>query len=290
MGCLYRPMLKGKAPDFEPTPEDLALSRGVSGNGQQPDEEDARCHHPSHGRADLCLGCGARFGKICWAKYYVNGKPVRESTQTEKETEAKRFLKDREGSAVKGQPILPRVERIRYEEAAEDLRTHCKTTGERDLVEAETRLAHLDASFQSRRISAIEGAEISRYIAARQGEGAANGTINWELGLFSRLLRLAYKNKKLLCLPIIERLKEAKPRAGFFERGQFEAVKRHLRSDLQVAVPIAYAFGWRMQSEVLTLKREQVDLGACTIRLEPGTTKNDDGRLVYLTPQFVELL
>jgi integrase len=40
-----------------------------------------------------------------------------------------------------------------------------------------------------------------------------------------------------------------------------------------------------MQSEVLTLERRQVDLEAGTLRLEPGTTKNDDGRVVYLTPE-----
>ncbi len=44
--------------------------------------------------------------------------------------------------------------------------------------------------------------------------------------------------------------------------------------------------GWRMQSEVLTLERRQVDLDAGTLRLEPGTTKNDDGRLVYLPPDL----
>jgi integrase len=67
-------------------------------------------------------------------------------------------------------------------------------------------------------------------------------------------------------------------------------MKRHLRPDLQVAVSIAYAFGWRMQSEVLTLQRRQVDLNACTLRLDPGMTKNDDGRIVYLTPELVDLL
>ncbi len=29
-----------------------------------------------------------RFGHIWWVKYYVNGQPIRESTGTEKETEA----------------------------------------------------------------------------------------------------------------------------------------------------------------------------------------------------------
>ncbi len=41
-----------------------------------------------------------------------------------------------------------------------------------------------------------------------------------------------------------------------------------------------------MQSEVLTLERRQLDLEAGTLRLEPGTTKNDEGRLVYLPPDL----
>ncbi len=38
--------------------------------------------------------------------------------------------------------------------------------------------------------------------------------------------------------------------------------------------------------EILTLERRQVDLEAGTLRLEPGTTKNDDGRIAYLTPEL----
>jgi integrase len=49
-----------------------------------------------------------------------------------------------------------------------------------------------------------------------------------------------------------------------------------------VAVAIEYLFGWRCQSEVLTLERRQLDLAAGTLRLDPGTTKNDAGRVVYL--------
>jgi integrase len=152
------------------------------------------------------------------------------------------------------------------------------------------RLAHLDGFFRGRRLADIGSADVTLYVAKRQAEGAANGTINRELGVLGKMLRMAYENRKLLRLPVIRRLKEAKPREGFFEREQFDAVRKHLRPDLQAAVSIAYTLGWRMQSEVLTLKRSQVDLNACTIRLEPGTTKNDEGRIVYLTPELLALL
>jgi integrase len=89
---------------------------------------------------------------------------------------------------------------------------------------------------------------------------------------------------KLLRMPVIRLLKEAAPRAGFFEPHQYEAVHRRLRPDLRVAVAIGYAFGWRVRDEVLTLERRHVDLTAGTLRIDPGTTKNADGRLVYLTP------
>src|SRR5262245_60053120 len=45
-----------------------------------------------------------------------------------------------------------------------------------------------------------------------------------------------------------------------------------------------------MQSEVLRLQRRHVDLAAGTLRLDPGMTKNDEGRVVYLTPDLKAML
>ncbi len=82
---------------------------------------------------------------VFWIKYYVNGRAIRESTRTDKETKAKRFLKEREGRAATGQPVIPRIDRVRYDDLAEDLRRHYETSGERDLKEADTRLKPLKA-------------------------------------------------------------------------------------------------------------------------------------------------
>lgn len=163
-----------------------------------------------------------------------------------------------------------------------NLREHYRTTGTRNLVEAEKRLRHLDAFFRGARLAGIGGSEATTYVAQRQQAKAANGTINRELAVLTKMLRLAFENGKLLRLPVIRKLRESAPREGFFEREQFQEVRRRLPEDLQVAVSLAYALGWRMQSEVLSLQRRQVDLEAGTLRLEPGTTKNDEGRVVYL--------
>jgi integrase len=104
------------------------------------------------------------------------------------------------------------------------------------------------------------------------------------------VLRLAYETSKLVRIPVIRKVKETAPRQGFFELEQFETVRRRLRPDLQTALAIGYTYGWRMQSEVLALERRQVDLDSGTLRLGVGTTKNDEGRAVYLTPELKALL
>jgi len=225
-----------------------------------------------------------------WVKYFVNGRAVRESSGTEKETEARRFLKAREGAAAAGQPMLPRAHRVTYDEVAADLVRHYETSETRGLEEAGWRLQHLQAFFGGRRVVDISGALATHYVARRQAAGAANATICRELGVLGRMLRLAYENGKLLRLPVIHKPKESPPRQGFFEEDVYLAVRRRLPEDLQVAIVIAHTYGWRMRSEILSLQRRQLDVEAGTLRLDPGTTKNDDGRIVYLTAELKALL
>jgi integrase len=167
---------------------------------------------------------------------------------------------------------------------------HYQATGARDLEEAGCRLTHLDRAFRGARANLITAGAITRYIVQRQGEQAANGTVNREVAVLLRMLRLGLERGKVARLPIVHKPKEAAPRAGFFEADAFAAVRKHLPADLQVAATVAYTFGWRMQSEVLALETRQLDLAAGTIRLDPGSTKNDEGRVVYLTPELTELL
>jgi integrase len=79
-------------------------------------------------------------------------------------------------------------------------------------------------------------------------------------------------------------------RQGFFERSEDEAVLARLPEWLRPVITFAYQIGWRTKSEVLSLLWQQVDLETGTVRLEVGTTKNKDGRVIYLTEDLRELL
>ena len=226
-------------------------------------------------------------------------REIRESTSTTNLEQARRFLSLREGAIARGEAVRPKADRVTFAAMAEALRRDYRTNG-RDTVTLEARLAHLLPAFGHRPMARIIMADVERYKDERRQDvdlgggrikpGATNGTINRELEVLARAFTLG-KHLELLTatLPVRRaRLAEAKPRAGFFEPDQFDAVCRRLPADLQVAVALAYTLGWRMQSEVLALERRHVDLEAGTIRLDPGMAKNDDARVVYLTADLIE--
>jgi integrase len=229
-------------------------------------------------------------GPVWWFQFYQDGQRQRMTSESTDQAVARRMLKEHEARVTLKEPVVAQAARVTYDGLRTDLVEHYQATESRDLEEAGWRLKHLDRAFRGARASLITAAAITRYIVQRQAEKAANGTINREVAMLLRMLRLGLERGKVARVPIVHKPKEAAPRAGFFEAEAFAAVRAHLPDDLRVAVTVAYTFGWRMQSEVLALETRQVDLAAATIRLDPGSTKNDEGRVVYLTPELTELL
>jgi integrase len=84
-------------------------------------------------------------------------------------------------------------------------------------------------------------------------------------------------------------LQEHNVRTGFFDDEMIAAVKAQLPKALQPIVMFAYISGWRVQSEVLPLEWRHVDRQNGEVRLDPGTTKNQAGRVFPFTDTLREL-
>jgi len=220
-------------------------------------------------------------GKTYWIRWCRDGRRYEESAKTDKYDTARELLKQREGDVSKGQPLTAKIGRLRFEEAAKDLVTDYEINGKRSKDNLQNTIIDgaLEPWFRGRRLASLTTPEIREYIADRQEKGYANATINRELSALKRMYTLAIQAGKLLHRPHIPMLAENNVRQGFFERSQFEAVRRHLPPTYQAIVTLAYYSGWRVNSEILTLEWHQVDRTAGVIRLEPGTTKNRDGRM-----------
>jgi len=237
------------------------------------------------------MGCIYRRGKIWWLKYYKNGKPYCESSRTDCKEAAGRLLKRREGEIAKGE--LPGIyfDRVRFEELAEDFLTDYKVNGRKSLDKAERSVRNLSEAFGGMRIPQITTARIKAYVARRLEAGLSSATINRELAALKRMFHLGQQSTppKVAQVPYVPMLKERNARKGFFEHGEFLALREALPEYLKPVVSFAYYTGWRLR-EILGLTWPKVDLKAGTVRLDPGESKNEEARTLYLNEELAEAL
>jgi integrase len=219
-------------------------------------------------------------GRTIWMlKYFKDGRAFYESSETDSREAAKKKLQSIEGKVADGRHMSGVAHRMRFEDAATDIENEYQANGRKSIDHLKRRLKlHLKPFFDRKRFSKITSADVNAYVAERLAAGAANAEINRELAILKRMYSLALQAGKVFHKPHIAMLKEDNVRKGFFEPAQFESVRKRLPVELRPLVTIGYWTGWRVQSELLPLQWRQVDEDRKTLRLEPGTTKNTEGR------------
>ena len=132
---------------------------------------------------------------------------------------------------------------------------------------------------------------ISCYVDQRQQEGAKNATINREVAALKRMFRLGQQctPAKVLRMPHFPHLRENNVRKGFLEDALYHKLVDGTELWFRTIVECGRTYGWRI-SELLGMKVKQVDLMQRVIRLDPGTTKNTEGREVFTTDALQLLL
>lgn len=124
----------------------------------------------------------------------------------------------------------------------------------------------------------LTAGEIDAYATARRQGGAAVATVNRELACLRRALRLAHQKGRLAVVPYVAMAAEHNVRTGFIEPYAFRQLQEAAEPHVRPLFTFLYLTGWRT-GEALPLEWRQVNFDAGMVRLEPGTTKNDDGRV-----------
>ena len=254
--------------------------------------------------------------KFWWLKYRQNGRTLQESAGTTNKNVAREMLREREGDIAKGVQINLKAKRLTFDDAAKDLINDYTNNSRKSLDCAQRRLdKHLTPFFGGRKLVEITTPLIRAYVAkgradtmivrqartVTQADGSkleveavtkhySAAEINRELAILKRMFTLAVKAGVLHTRSAIEMLKENNARKSFFEREQFEGVRAHLPAALRQIATFAYLTGWRVRSEILPLEWRQVDFDKQEVRLDPGTTKNGDGRVFPFTRELKTLL
>ena len=235
----------------------------------------------------------SRQCRTFWIQYYRNGIAIRENTHSDKITIAREILKKRMGEMATGSWVEPRAQKVMMPELVDALLREYRNNQRKslDIVEHKWK-KHLEPFFGTMRAVDVSTDAIDRYIEQRKTKAAENATINRELAILRRAFFLAYRSRprKVYEVPPFPRLEENAPRDGFVDDAQYSALAKcceHLW--LRTMLAVAYSFGFR-KAELLNLRVRQVDLLNRTLTLDPGTTKNKQGRIVKLTTDTFNLL
>jgi integrase len=230
-------------------------------------------------------------GRVWWVRYSVRGRDHRESSHSERETDAWRLLKERWKQIGRGRFVFGE-DKVSMADLFATLDVDYQNNRRRSLATLKWRLAPLRAVFGEDRAVDITEARIEKYKAdrlasqtrTRYGKGqrrVSPATVNRELTVLKRAFRLALRQKRLSTAPHIDLLEEAAPRQGFLEPADFERVVRHLPPDLADLARFGYLSGWR-KGEIRHLAWSDVDRTAARIVLRREHSKNGEPRILPL--------
>ncbi len=173
-------------------------------------------------------------------------------------------------------------------ELAQDALVYCRQR-HRSYRNDPPQMARFLAWWKDRPAESITPGEIEQRLSQ---VGWADATFNRARALLSLTYNLGIRHEKVSANPVrlVPPRRERNVRTGFVDDAQYGQLTRECPSLwLRALLALGYTYGWR-KGELLSLRVKQVNLLEHNVRLEPGTTKNEDGRTVKLTRECYELV
>jgi len=233
-----------------------------------------------------------RRGRVWWIKWSKDGKRRRESSKSERDTDAIKLLRRRIDEAARDRRRDPVAEnRVTMAQLFNALEADYTANGRRSSTTLAFRLSPLREAFGQEKAHDVTAATIKKYKDQRRAAGKAHATINRELAALRRAFTIAVEQERLsaAAVPRVKLFAEHNARQGFVERADFDAVVSRLSVYLQDYARFAYGSGWR-KAEVATLEWPAVDKASTRVTLRREHSKNGEPRVLPLVGELAEII
>jgi integrase len=224
--------------------------------------------------------------KHWWVSYMDGGRQRHESAHTSNKREAERWLAVRRAQVAEGRLQLPASRPPFFKEFAKEFLGSIPHQNTRRTYQS--CINNLNKSFAPLRLSEITVAAIEKFKEHRLSKGTRRATVNRDLSVLRRMLRIAERRRLIAFTPMrsVEFYDERKERRQphiitFQEQSRILTVAPpHLRA----LIVLLTETGLRVDREGLRLCWEDIDLEASTLYVRDSKTPS--GRRVVPLSEF----
>ena len=153
-------------------------------------------------------------------------------------------------------------------------------------------LKHFNAIHGDMIVSRIRSVDLENYQAKRKKLGKADNTVDSEIGTVRAMINKAFDNDMISgeTLKAFKRTKKllkrnSNARTRILSHDEYEALCSHAALHVKHAVIMAYNTGMR-RGEILQLRWPMVDMKAGIITLEAHMTKDNEKRIIPISPSL----
>ncbi len=234
-------------------------------------------------------------GGVWWVRYSHNGREIRESTKSPKQSVAERHLKKRLDQIATHRFIGPKEEKCSVSDLLDAVLTDHTNNKRRAVATLTGRIETLKRELGTWRAVDLRGSDVAAYTARRLAGKSKRGTppsvalVNRELAILRRAYRLGLKQERVASVPNIDLLSGERVREGFIERDTLAKIAGALPEPLGDVATFAGLSGWRKQ-EILSLEWAHVDMATGLVRLARENSKTGEPRVLGLTGQLLSLM
>jgi integrase len=247
-----------------------------------------------------CGFLGNKFsGRVWWIEYYDHEKRLRRERIGPNKAAAEQRLREilsarTEGRYIKKSPDCGTLFKDLAPWYLNLSEVKAKKSFEKDKMHSVKLMTH----FGDRLLIDITPAMVETYKQKRLSEPSGRSpnsltkpaTVNREIACLKTIFNKAIKNGKAERNPVqgVKLLKENNERDRILTLEEYARLMACCSPHLKSIIKVAYHTGMR-QGEILNLTWGQVDLKDGFIKLNPENTKTNEGRLVPLTEELVEM-